>query len=234
MLNPTEVAQMVLDNQDAIKQGVGRVAARARLAPDVAADLVSDVNLALLDRRGKSFDPERASAFVFCRMIAWQLANDKLRAMARGGQFSGAYAGFGNAELDAPEGLQAFEASDDYDPNTMGVDRLLVLELDAEADKEDSKDTAISPRHEQPDEQLWVTEARAAVEAIMHRLTDTERHLWRLMTSTGNDGRHQYHGVNFGSVFDTVEYAKDQGIALATAYVRVTRLRAKVRELVAA
>ena len=219
MLNPTEVAQLVLDHQDAIKQGVGRIVSRARLAPDVAADLVSDVNLAILDKRGEAFDSTRASAFVFCRMIAWQVANDKLRSMARsGGQF-GAYSGFGNAEMDAPDGREIFEASDDYDPNTIAVDRLLALDLAIETDKEDSKDTATSAPLAQPDEMLWVTEARAAIEAILHRLTDTEINLWRLMGS---------------GTFDSEAYAANKGIAVATAYVRANRLRAKIRELLAA
>lgn len=219
MLNPTQVAQMVLDNQEAIRQGVGRIVSRARLAPDVAADLVADVNLALLDRRGASFDSERASAAVYCRMLAWQIANDKLRSMGRTGGQGGAYSGFGNAELDAPEGREIFEASDDYDPNTIGVDRLLVLDLCAEADKEDGNDTATNEPLSQPDEMLWVTEARAAIEAILHRLTDSEINLWHLMGS---------------GTFNPEAYSASKGITCAAAYVRSNRLRAKIRELVAA
>jgi RNA polymerase sigma factor (sigma-70 family) len=174
MMNQEQIAQMVLENMGAIRQGVGRVT--QSLGLDVHADIVSDVILAILEKRGASFDPNKASAAVFCRMVAYQIALDKFRAMKRGGQFSGAYAGIGN-------------------------------------DKTPSKDLA-TPTNES----AWLNEARAMVAEVLPMLTSAEQELWELMADD----------------LDTDAYAAAQGITRNTVWVRMNRLRSKVRDLLAA
>ena len=153
-MNQSEIAQMVLDNSEAIRQGVGRITGPARLGHDVHADLVADATLALLDKRGASYDPSKASGAAFCRMIGYQTALDKLRAMKRGGQFSGAYAGFGNAELDAPA-----KDAEGQDPRKAHA---VVLASPASSS-------------------AWVDSALATIAEVLPVLTDSERALYALM-----------------------------------------------------
>ena len=98
--------QLLLDNMDAIEHGVRRVAKAARLSPVDVTDLVADTVLKLLDGRLGMFDPDKGSARVFFRTVAWRVATDRVRAMNRGGQFSGYMTGFGNVALDADRGNQ--------------------------------------------------------------------------------------------------------------------------------
>lgn len=220
------ISQMVLDNADAIRQGVGRVCARANLGADVHADIVADATLALLDKRGASFDPARASAAVFCRMVAYQVAVDKLRAMNRGGQFSGAYQGFGNANFDMGHGDKAADAGtfnyapaqDPHRPK-VGADstedtgravRVTGQALDLLGPNSHANEVA---------DRLWLEDARSAVATVLPELSADESELWELLSS--------------GS-FEPATYAAEHGITTATAYVRANRLRAKMRELLAA
>jgi DNA-directed RNA polymerase specialized sigma24 family protein len=185
-MNQEQIAQMVLENMGAIRQGVGRVT--QSLGLDVHADLVSDAILAILEKRGASFDPSKGSAAVFCRMVSYQIALDRFRAMKRGGQFSGAYSGIGNRELDSPGKL--------------------------DSNGETNKKELASPI----DESAWVNDARAMVAEILPQLTSSEQELWELMSDS----------------FDTDSYALSEGITQNTVWVRMNRLRSKVRGLLAA
>lgn len=222
-MNQTSIAQMVLAHADAIEHGVKRITGPARLGADVTADIVADVMLALLDGRGAKFDPSRGNAKVFCRMVAYQIALDKLRAMNRGGQFSGAYAGFGNAQLDADRG-------DDAPPPINSAPAADVHKPKAGAVADAGPDTAgravrvngasfgiAAPTFaDELADHEWLTDARNAVAAVMPLLTDSERMLWAELTA---------------GTFNAADYADRHGLATATAHVRANRLRAKVRDL---
>lgn len=221
------IAQMVLANADAISQGVGRITGRANLGADVHADIVADATLALLDKKGRSFDPTKGNPAGFCRMVAYQVALDMLRAMSRGGQFSGAYAGFANANLDASAGGDGEQAQANHAParNTHEAKEGVVKGHD------DSSGRAVRVKGVSLDalgpasfvnelaERQWLADARAAVADVLPELSDWERELWALMSA---------------DTFEPASYAEERGITLATAYVRATRLRAKMRDLLAA
>lgn len=181
--------QIILNNMDAIRQGVGRITGKARLGADIHDDLVSDAVLAILER--DNYDSSRASAAAYCRMVAFQVALDKLRAMKRGGQYSGAYAGFGNDQLNAPA-----KGSD-----AKGLPN--------------QRTQLANPA----DESKWLREAQAQIAEVLPLLSTDDRALWELM---------------IGGDFQPATWANDQGLTLATAYVRANRLRVKIRELLAA
>ena len=217
-MTDTSTAQMVLANADAIDHGVRRITGPARLGEDVTADIVADVTLALLDKRGAAFDPTRGNPAAFCRMVAYQVALDKLRAMNRGGQFSGAYAGFGNAQLDVKRGdappITSAPAADAHTPK-MG------------ADATDSPGRAVRVKGAafntcaptfvaELEDHQWLTEARNAVAAVLPSLTDSERMLWDELAA---------------GTFAAADYAERHGITVSTAHVRANRLRARVRDL---
>jgi len=223
--NQTEVAQMVLANMDAIEQGVRRAAGPARLGKDVIADLISDATLALLDTRGAAFDAERGSALIFCRMVAYQVATDRVRAMNRGGQFSGAYAGFGNATLD----MQA-SGEDDQQAARKAKARNTHRDIEGACDAPDTRGNAVRVSGVALDslanttaddiaDRDWLNKARAAVAEVLPMLTDAEQSLWAEMSA---------------GTWDATEYAERENIAPATAHVRANRLRAKVAGLLAA
>lgn len=224
------IAQMVVENTAAIEHGVRRITGPARLGPDITADLVSDAMLALLER-GASYDPSKASPAAFCRMVAFQVALDKLRAMKRGGQFSGAYAGFGNAQLNA--------APKDADGNEVAMEKRQTAAVNphkaptgAVSEWKGSEGRAVrvggssllgqlgaSNHADDYAERDWLNKARAAVAAVLPSLTGAERALWAELEA---------------GTFDASEYAERAGIATATAHVRANRLRAKVRDLLKA
>ena len=227
-MNQDAIAQMVLTNSDAIAQGVGRITSRANLGADVHADLVADATLALLDNRGRSFDPIRGTPAGFCRMVAYQVALDMLRAMNRGGQFSGAYAGFGNADLNAPQDGQEGEASPANHAPARNPHETKegAVAGHVEASERAVRVKGVSLDRLGPDsfvnelaERQWLADARAVVAEVLPELTDWEQDLWALMSY---------------DAFEPVSYAADNGITLATAYVRMNRLRAKMRKLLAA
>ena len=222
------IAQMVLTNSDAIAQGVGRITTRANLGADVHADLVADATLALLDKKGQAFDPIKGTASGFCRMVAYQVALDMLRAMNRGGQFSGAYAGFGNADLNAPQDGQEGEVCP---ANHAPARSPHETKEGAVAGHVEASERAVRVKGVSLDrlgpgtfvneiaERQWLADARAAVAEVLPELTDWEQELWALMSY---------------DAFEPVSYAAENGITPATAYVRVNRLRAKMRKLLAA
>ena len=185
----TQWSQAVLGQQSAMRETIARMAYRTNLGTDLVDDLLSDVTVTLLGKRGQSFDGALGTVAGFCRMVAYQVANDKIRAMYRGGQFSGAYAGFGNAQLDA-------DRDDNAPPINIGVQAPTFV-------------------NELADHQ-WLTNARAAVAAVLPQLSDSERMLWTELAA---------------GTFDAADYATHHGIATATAHVRANRLRAKVRNL---
>ena len=148
--------QLLLDNMDAIEHGVRRVAKAARLSPVDVTDLVADTVLKLLDGRLGMFDPDKGSARVFFRTVAWRVATDRVRAMNRGGQFSGYMTGFGNVALDADR--------DDDSP---------AIQLPTDAP---------TPEQEVAERQ-WSAQARAAVAAVLPQLTAQERELYTLLVS---------------------------------------------------
>lgn len=143
--------QLLLDNMDAIRHGVSRVAKAARLSPVDVEDLVGDTVLKLLDGRLDMFDASKGSAKVFFRTVAWRVAADRVRAMNRGGQFSGYLTGFGNTALDA-------DTSDDTP----------AVQL---ASATPSPESAVAERE-------WSEVARAAVAEVLPSLTDGERELY--------------------------------------------------------
>jgi len=222
---------MVLAQADAIDKGVRSFLAACSgqivLGEDVCNDLVADATLALLDTRGAAFDPTRGSAEVFCRMVAYQVTRDRVRSMNRGGQFSGAYSGFGNTQLDARNGTRA-------EKDDQGVRRTPAGNMHAErtgaCDQPDPQGrcvrilgtptvaiggtTEIAPTVAQAD---WNIEARAAIAPALAQLTTHERTLWDSLAA---------------DTFSAPEYAKRYRCAVATAYVHATRLRAKMRKLV--
>lgn len=148
--------QLLLDNMDAIEHGVRRIAAAAKLSPIDVADLVGDTVLKLLGGGLDTFDSNKGSAVVFFRMVAWQVARDSVRAMNRGGQFSGYLTGFGNTSLDV-------DADDDSAPVQL-------------VDECQSPESIVADRE-------WSTVARAAVAAVLPQLTEQERHLYGLLAS---------------------------------------------------
>jgi DNA-directed RNA polymerase specialized sigma24 family protein len=225
------MAQMVLDHADDIDHGVRSALAACYgqiiLGEDVCQDLVADATLALLDSRGAAFDPARGTPKVFCRMVAYQVARDKVRSMNRGGQFSGAYSGFGNVQLNAnnvgkeekddqgvrrtPAGNMHAERSgacDQPDPQGRCV-RILGKRTDNLGGV-----TEIAETVAQAD---WTLEARAAIAPALAQLTTHERLLWDSLAA---------------DTFSAPEYARRYHCATATAYVHATRLRAKMRKLV--
>jgi DNA-directed RNA polymerase specialized sigma24 family protein len=217
-----QISQMILDNADAIRAGVVRVA--SQLAEDVIADLVADATLALLDTRGASFDATRGNAATFCRMVAYQFTTDRVRAMKRGGQFSGAYAGFGNADLDAGNELAEGEGGDvrrasarDMHKAPIGADA-----AESPANCVRVSGMAIQPVQESPADVIadrdWNAKARAIVAGVLPSLSAEDQALWAELASGD---------------WDAAEYGARVGIATATAHVRANRLRAKVRGLVA-
>jgi hypothetical protein len=213
--------QEILDNASALMHGVKRITGPARLGADITEDIFADAQLALLDGRAEKFDSSRATAAAFCRMVGYQVALDKLRAMSRGGQFSGAYAGFGNAQLDADRGddappINSAPAADVHKPKAGAVQ-----------DHSDTTGRAVrvngasfgvaSPTF--ADELVRADELaamRAAVAEVLPLLSADELALW--------------HELADGS-FAAASYAERHGIAAATAHVRANRLRAKVSQL---
>jgi hypothetical protein len=247
--NQSEVAQMVLANMDAIEQGVRRAANPAGLGVDVIADLISDAVLALLDKRGAAFDAERGSALVFCRMVSYQVALDRVRAMNRGGQISGAYSGFGNASLDtgggdkeanmteAMRGDKAGRSSiaphlpadifGGVPPRKKGVRHGEQSNWRASRERYTNVvrvsgvalDTLATTIADDIAERDWFNKARAAVVEVLPSLTASERELWDELAA---------------GTWDAATYGEREGIATATAHVRANRLRAKVAGLLAA
>jgi hypothetical protein len=244
-----EIGQMVLANMDAIEQGVRRAATPAKLGADVIADLISDAVLALLDKRGAAFDAERGSALVFCRMVGYQVATDRVRGMNRGGQFSGAYAGFGNASLDtstADKGANMTEAMrgdkqgkssiaphlpanifGGVPPKKKGITHGKMSDWRASRATYTnvvrvsgvSLDTLATTIADDIAERDWLNKARAAVVAVLPKITIEDRELWDELVA---------------GTWDAATYAEREGIATATAHVRANRLRAKIAGLLAA
>ena len=226
-INPAQVAQLVLANAAAIEHGVKRVTGPAKLGAAVTADMIGDVTLALLDRRGASYDESRTTPAAFCRMVAWQIALDKVRSMNRGGQFGGAYSGFGNAQLDAnnagderdERGVRTAAARSTHstregavggkDERGMAV-RVKGASLDFTGGETPA---AIAERND------WNAKARAAVAEVLPLLSDDERALWAELAA---------------GEFSAADYAQRNGIATATAHVRANRLRSKVRDMLKA
>ena len=244
-----EIAQMVLANMDAIEQGVRRAANPAGLGVDVIADLISDAVLALLDKRGAAFDAERGSALVFCRMVGYQVALDRVRGMNRGGQFSGAYAGFGNASLDTNTADKAANMTEAMRGDKAGRSSIVPhlpanifggvppkksgikhgeqsnwrasrkQYTNAVRVKGVSLDTLATTIADDIADRDWFNKARAAVAEVLPGLTASERELWDELAA---------------GTWDAATYAEREGIATATAHVRANRLRAKVAGLLAA
>ncbi len=226
-------AQLVLTQQSVMRETIRRMAYRTDLGTDLVDDLLSDVNVALLGKRGKAFDAKRGTVAGYCKMVAYQVANDKIRAMLRGGQYSGAYSGFGNTQLNAetdagdvpthtkartPERMENAPPSD-----------LSRLVNQVTSDSCAGRSVRVSGRaftdipgmtvrdcSQAVIESDWLASARAQVAAVLPQLNDDERALWDSMA----DGS-----------FDAATYAKHAGLATATAHVRANRLRAKVRNL---
>jgi RNA polymerase sigma factor (sigma-70 family) len=98
--------QLLLANMDAIEAGVRRAGSRCRLSNVDVQDLIADAVLKLLEGGIKSFDPDKGSAETFFRVVAWRVTADRLRAMGRGGQFSGYLSGIGNTSLNTPKGAR--------------------------------------------------------------------------------------------------------------------------------
>lgn len=171
-MNHLTVNQLVLAHLDAIEHGVKRITGPARLGADVTADLVADAQLALLDGRGAKFDASRGNPKTFCRMVGYQVALDKLRAMNRGGQFSGAYAGFGNSQLNADRGDDGAQQH----PDTPAITPTVAEDL----------------AHAQ-----WLANARKAVASVLPGLSDSERMLWDdLQAGTFNAAEYaSRHGI---------------------------------------
>lgn len=164
-------SQLLLDNMDAVKHGVRRVAKAARLSPIDVDDLVADAVVKLLDGALATFDASKGSIVVFLRTVAWRVAADRVRAMNRGGQFSGYLTGFGNVALDADR--------DDDGP---------AVELPTSAP---SPEQALAERQ-------WTAQAREAVAGVIHLLTEQERALFALLTSgTFNAATYaEAHGIS--------------------------------------
>ncbi len=145
---------------DAIQHSVRRVAKAAHLSQIDVADLVGDTVLKLLDGGMETFDPDKGSVVTFLRTVAWRVATDRVRALNRGGQFSGYLTGFGNTSLDA-------DTDDDSSPVQL-------------VDGGQSPDTMVAERQ-------WTATARAAVAAVLPQLTEQERHLYGLLVSGSFD-----------------------------------------------
>jgi DNA-directed RNA polymerase specialized sigma24 family protein len=212
---------MVLANAAAIRDGVRQITLKAKLGKDITADLIGDATLALLDKRGAAFDPSKGNASKFCQMVAYQVARDAVRSMNRGGQFSGAYTGFGNAQIDAytadgqamkrtPARSMHTERSGACDqPDDRGMSVKvggLAYELVAGVTEARPVDTLAD----------WTIDAREAIRGVLSSLTADEQALWAAMQS---------------GTYDAATYAAEHGIATATAHVRTNRLRKKLRGL---
>ncbi len=213
--------QMIIDNADAILHGVRRITGPARLAADVTADIVADAQLALLDGRGAKFDATRANAAAFCRMVGYQVALDKLRAMTRGGQFSGAYAGFGNAQLDADRAfdappLRSAPAANTYKPKAGAVDGHEDTRGNAVRVGGASFGVASAAFADELERHDELKAMRAAVAEVLPMLSADELALWNELAA---------------GTFNAADYAGRHGLATATAHVRANRLRAKVSSL---
>ena len=210
--------QLLLDNMSAIEHGVKRAASVAKLSKVDVADLVQDVCVKLLDGRLDSFDPEKGSATVFFRTCAWRVATDAVRALNRGGQFSGYLSGFGNAALDA-------ERSEGQAPMTHAPARSTHAAKAGAVGAADDTGRAVrvSGRRifdnttvDVVAERQWSAQAREAVAGVLPGLTSQERDLYALLASGD---------------FDAATYAAEHGISASTAHVRANRLRSKLRDL---
>lgn len=229
--------QVVLGQQAAMRERISSMAYRTDLGRDMVDDLLSDATLALLGKRGKAFDAKRGSVTVFCLMVTYQVVNDKIRSMARGGQY-GAYCGFGNTQLNAetsdgaiptrtkarspermenaPKGSETTQLldkarnQDDDAGRSVRVSGRAFTDIDALVTRDSS--SALIERN-------WLASARAQVVAVLPQLNADDRALWDSLA----DGS-----------FDAATYARRAGLATATAHVRTNRLRAKVRSLLKA
>lgn len=213
--------QMILDNADALLHGVRRITGPARLGADVTADIVADAQLALLDGRGAKFDATRANAAAFCRMVGYQVALDKLRAMSRGGQFSGAYAGFGNAQLDADRAddappIRSAPAADAHSPKAGAVAGHADMTGRAVRVKGASFGIGGADFADELERAHELAAMRSAVAEVLPMLTADELALWNELAA---------------GTFEAASYAGRHGLATATAHVRANRLRAKVSGL---
>ena len=212
---------------DSIEHGVRRIAKAAGLSNIDVKDLMSDTVLKLLDGRLEMFDPNKGSAAVFFRTVAWRVAADRLAAMNRGGQFSGYLSGFGNSPLD-----KDLDAADNADaPVERGPARSMHKDALGAADAQPEqagrpvrvkgvpiRQVANSCESELAERQ-WTEQARAAVAEVLPMLSEQEQELYALLAS---------------GEFDAATYAEEQGISPATAHVRANRLRAKLRDKLAA
>lgn len=214
--------QLLLDNMPAIQHGVRRAVISAGLSKVDVADLVQDVCAKLLDGRLESFDESKGSATVFFRTVAWRVATDAVRAMARGGQFSGYLSGFENVHLDAPKGGEVCEDRRFAHAQSAHVEKVGA----ADAQSERGRAVRVSGQEILPGESFedelaerqWAAQARAAVAEVLPMLTAQEQELYALLASGD---------------FDAASYAQAQGISPSTAHVRANRLRSKLRELLA-
>jgi RNA polymerase sigma factor (sigma-70 family) len=214
--------QLILDNMPAIKRGVERVTASARLSKTDVADLIQDAYMKLLDGRMDSFDPAKGNVATFVGMVAWQVARDAVRSMNRGGQFSGYMSGYKNANIDAPD------PAEDQPVRRSGARTMHRSPVGAVTDQPESGravlvsgvkievgtcfDTEVIERQ-------WTEQARGAVAEVLAGLTEQEQELYSLMASGD---------------FDAATYAAEHGISPSTAHVRANRLRAKLRAKLAA
>jgi DNA-directed RNA polymerase specialized sigma24 family protein len=143
--------------------------------------------------------------------------------MNRGGQFSGAYGGFGNAnfdkEGDAPEhGIFSSAPARDTHVAKVGANPEstgLAVRVKGQALDLLGPESCAA----EVEERQWLEQARAEVAEVLPELSESELELWALLA----DGS-----------YDAASYAAQQGITVATAYVRANRLRAKMRDLLAA
>jgi RNA polymerase sigma factor (sigma-70 family) len=214
--------QLLLANMDSIEAGVRRAGSRVRLSEVDVQDLISDAVAKLLEGGLSTFDPNKGSASTFFRTVAWRVTADAMRAMGRGGQFSGYLGGIGNTVMqggnDRDDGMgdvqRAPARSTHAEPlGAAPAKQGLAVKVRGEAiERGVSIEDAVAERQ-------WTEQARDAVAEVLPSLSDTERALYALLAS---------------GEFDAATYAAEQGISTATAHVRANRLRAKLREKLAA
>ena len=214
--------QLLLENMDSIEAGVRRAGSRVRLSEVDVQDLISDAVTKLLGGGLSTFDPDKGSASTFFRTVAWRVTADAMRAMGRGGQFSGYLSGIGNTAMqgdsDRHDGMgdaqRAPARSTHAAPLGAAPEKQgrAVRVTGQQIDKGDSFGDAVAERQ-------WTEQARDAVAVVLPSLSDTERALYALLAS---------------GEFDAATYGAEQGISTATAHVRANRLRAKLRTKLAA